>query len=653
MVCSDGFDLAICVSQMGKIRRYFTAVPALVTALMLLAFFAWPPHLAFPADAQPVLRVVTVRYSSDPKTPRDGVTAGGKFFIELSGAPEVEDKLIVEIDKKRAYATPSGTSDDTGRSKEWSVTVPPVGWGKKAMTVSISTRGAEPQPLASNEPEINIYPPAPVVHSIDRVVKLGKVFKVKGEGFLVPRDAIHVSVGGIGYSALEVDPAGTWFTARIPADNRPHHGLNDVTVSVQQPSLNADSAAVRMVPADILITETDVPEERRHQLRTTVIGPVDKSLAAVLALGPLAAAGGLLYMITRKVPHNRAYVFAPAPTGAAVGRGKGWLQMLLVEPANATYSLSWAQFYLWLVVIIYGYSFLMLANWSASGGWSFPKFGGGAYVFMLSLGTLVAAQVTNAATGPKGSGEVYPAVSDLVVHGGVLAPERVQQVLWTLVAAIGFFLTVIGSYSTPTELPTIPTELLVLMGISSAGYIAGKAARGAGPIIDTVIPSTDQIIIRGQQFSKSPRVIVNGTEIKDATLITSNTDPNNSKFANELTVRLPSELHLSHPRVDALSLTVLNEGLGQEAKWTSAPKILSVKKQETELNITTEYVQLNATWEIPDVTEQPTPSSQNQGNPLSWTVAVPPEWPTRRPVTVSVKNPSPNAGTAEFQFPPV
>src|SRR5207245_324636 len=119
------------------------------------------------------------------------------------------------------------------------------------------------------------------------------------------------------------------------------------------------------------------------------------------------------------------------------------------------------------------YSFLMLANWSVSGTWSFPKFGGGAYAFMLSLGTLVVAQVTNAATGPKGSGEVHPAVSDLVVHGGVLAPERVQQVLWTLVAAIGFLLTVIGSYSTPTELPTIPTELLVLMGISSAGYIAG------------------------------------------------------------------------------------------------------------------------------------------------------------------------------------
>ena len=39
----------------------------------------------------------------------------------------------------------------------------------------------------------------------------------------------------------------------------------------------------------------------------------------------------------------------------------------------------------------------------------------------------------------------------------------------------------IKTYATATALPTIPDEMLTLMGISSAGYLAGKMARMEPP----------------------------------------------------------------------------------------------------------------------------------------------------------------------------
>src|ERR1043166_7077768 len=212
MIYVDGRDVALCAAQMDRHRWYAASRAALVLALMLFSCFAGLLPFALAADGQPILRVVAVRYPSDTKVPGGGVAPGGKFTIELSAAPEAEDRLLVDIDKERAYVVPIGASDNTGRGKEWSVTVPPVGWGKKALQVALSRREAEPQQLPGNQGEINVLPPAPVVNRIDQTIKLDQVFKVSGQGFLVPREAIHLSIGDKAYPASEVDPAGTWFT---------------------------------------------------------------------------------------------------------------------------------------------------------------------------------------------------------------------------------------------------------------------------------------------------------------------------------------------------------------------------------------------------------------------------------------------------------
>src|SRR5206468_2574007 len=73
---------------------------------------------------------------------------------------------------------------------------------------------------------------------------------------------------------------------------------------------------------------------------------------------------------------------------------------------------------------------------------------------------------------------------DLVTSGGVVAVDRVQMLLWTLFGVGAFILGVWhDGTGTITELPAVPERLLYLMGLSATGYLAGKMARKAGPVM--------------------------------------------------------------------------------------------------------------------------------------------------------------------------
>lgn len=181
------------------------------------------------------------------------------------------------------------------------------------------------------------------------------------------------------------------------------------------------------------------------------------------------------------------------------------LRLLLLDPETNTYSLSRAQFLWWLHVIALAYLFLFLGHAFVQDTWDLPVLSGAAYTFLVSLGTLVAAQVVTAIKGSKGSGEENPSAADLFVNGGVLALDRVQQALWSLIAGGMFLGSTIATYSTSTGLPNIPQELIVLMGLSSAGYIGGKLARKPGPKIDQVVP--------GEVVDGTPTIKIAGIDL--------------------------------------------------------------------------------------------------------------------------------------------
>ncbi|MGQ0763190.1 MAG: hypothetical protein ACT4OT_14425 [Acidobacteriota bacterium] len=242
---------------------------------------------------------------------------------------------------------------------------------------------------------------------------------------------------------------------------------------------------------------------------------------------------------------------------------------LLLEPENQTYSLSRAQFLAWMVVIVWCYLFLYFAHGFVDQYWAFPNLGGAVYAFLISLGTLVVSQATTKSAGPKGAGEVHPSLSDMVMHGGVLALDRVQHVIWTLIALGMFIRIVITTFGTAQGLPPIPQESLVLMGLSSAGYLGGKLVRGPGPVINEVVASAGSLIltIRGKHFSKDGFVWIDGVK-QESTGLTFTDDPDDPKYAKKIGLTL-ADTTLEAWNGQQHAVTVVNDD-AQRADWRSA-----------------------------------------------------------------------------------
>ncbi len=102
----------------------------------------------------------------------------------------------------------------------------------------------------------------------------------------------------------------------------------------------------------------------------------------------------------------------------------------------------------------------------------------------LSVGTSVVAGGITSSRGTKGAGPESPGAADFISSGGVVMPERFQFFVWTLVGVIGFVSIVLATDPAQlVTLPAIPGNFSLLMGVSSAGYLAGKTVRAPGPVL--------------------------------------------------------------------------------------------------------------------------------------------------------------------------
>jgi hypothetical protein len=304
-----------------------------------------------------------------------------------------------------------------------------------------------------------------------------------------------------------------------------------------------------------------------------------------------------------------------------------WLAALILEPENQTYSLSRAQFYWWLTIIAYAYLFLFFAWGLIQKSWKLPPLAGFAQTFLISLGTLVAVQITSAAKGAKGAGAVHPVPSDLIVHGGVLAPERIQQLVWTILSGVGFLWITIKTYATATVLPTIPNELLVLMGISSAGYVGGKLARDPGPIINQILPGLGSLALRiyGIHLSVEARVWVDDVELPRTSICTLEPDPDHpDKFVKALKVTLPEgagDTSLEKWLGQEHAVVVENAD-GQRADWTLLPEPSPSSPPSTSTLLA-------------DPAEPPDPAPESAPEPPSTLRPAPPATPDAMPESAS------------------
>jgi hypothetical protein len=294
-----------------------------------------------------------------------------------------------------------------------------------------------------------------------------------------------------------------------------------------------------------------------------------------LALSPILVVGVIILLVC----------LAPAPKRSPSGKRYRWFDVLFLEDENNTYSLSRAQFIAWLAAISTAYVFLFITGGLVKNIWAFPPLTGFAYTFLVSLGTLVVAQATNSIKGSKGAGTLDPKPSDLVLNGDVLALDRVQQLVWTIIS-VGIFLWItFTTYISSNGLPNIPQELLTLMGISSGGYLVGKFVRRPGPIIQQISSEdNDTVKIFGESLSRDAFVWIDGSQIAKDKISVGEADPDSpSEFAKSLLVSLtlPSQPQAGAAiqawRTKPHGIVVVNSD-SQRAAWSvRIPQINSAK----------------------------------------------------------------------------
>ncbi|MFZ0930713.1 MAG: hypothetical protein WAN11_19045 [Syntrophobacteraceae bacterium] len=194
--------------------------------------------------------------------------------------------------------------------------------------------------------------------------------------------------------------------------------------------------------------------------------------SAVIALLLALVVLFLIYVYNRKKPKEFRY---------------NALKVLFLDLETNTYSLSKFQFFCWTWAALFGYAYLVISKMLVQGlGWpdvpgSLPG------IIAIGAGTAVGSQFATNIRGPKGAGPEEPGLGDFVASGGVAAVDRVQMLVWTLFG-LGVFCLAVLQYTPGSikDLDPVPTNMLYMMGLSGAGYLAGKFARKPGPVINEI-----------------------------------------------------------------------------------------------------------------------------------------------------------------------
>jgi hypothetical protein len=207
-----------------------------------------------------------------------------------------------------------------------------------------------------------------------------------------------------------------------------------------------------------------------------------------------------------------------------VGAGAGYnvITRFLLDADTNSYSLSKFQVFSWLTIMVFAYVYVLFCRITIQGVMEWPEFPGPlAGMFGLSLGAMVASTAVTEGKGNKGAGAADPSFADFFSSGGVVAADRFQFFLWTLVGFMGYLsLLWFSDPTTITVVPTVPEGLLYLMGVSAGGYIGGKLARQPGPNITGLKASLDfpanglHLRILGDNLSPAATMQIGGQEVK-------------------------------------------------------------------------------------------------------------------------------------------
>jgi len=252
------------------------------------------------------------------------------------------------------------------------------------------------------------------------------------------------------------------------------------------------------------ITYRGIPESYHgiHQIRVAVgnvmisapqrvtFAQVEEGTPLLIALAVVALLAGLLYLGLRQRLRQTA-------AGKLSIAGA-----LFLDEERLAYSLSKLQFYAWTFASLLAYLYLSAARSLVQGKLELSAVPEGLPgVLLAAVGTTVLATTISGVKGAQGAGEFRPRFADFFTHGGVVAPERLQFFLWTVIGVLSFLtVTLLHSPDEIQDLPAIPEGFLTLSGISAAGYLGGKLARKPGPRITAVTPFASGTRAAGAPF---------------------------------------------------------------------------------------------------------------------------------------------------------
>jgi hypothetical protein len=208
------------------------------------------------------------------------------------------------------------------------------------------------------------------------------------------------------------------------------------------------------------------------------------------------------------------------------GEHHGPLVAFFLDRQTNSFSLSKFQVIAWTLVAVFGFVYLFLCRAFVQWNFTFPPIPEGLPTLLgVSAGTTVVATGITAQHGSKGAGPLQPTMADFISTGGIIAGDRFQFFVWTLIGCLGFLAIILSQDPAAlTQLPDINGTFLTLMGISSAGYLAGKLVRNPGPIIQLLtITEVDRVTatnhalmkleIKGQNLSDQAVVKVDKEEL--------------------------------------------------------------------------------------------------------------------------------------------
>jgi hypothetical protein len=270
------------------------------------------------------------------------------------------------------------------------------------------------------------------------------------------------------------------------------------------------------------------------------------------------------------------------------GRRYAPFQAFFLDKESNSYSLSKFQFLLFSSTFVFGYLYVFLCRWLVQWQFILPdvpsSFSG---ILAMSAGTTVASAGATSARGSKGGGPVYPSMADFISQGGQVIPERFQFFIWSLVACSGFVLLLVSQNpATITGFPTFPDGLLYVMGVSSAGYVAGKLTRKPGPVIrnialDAPAGGDQTIIVQGANLSRDGGFQVDGKKLpiipNGPPLVTAKDqdDAPDKSFASELRITIVAAAGVDVRTGDHTFKIVNPDSQFNEAHFTGDPPTIT------------------------------------------------------------------------------